>query len=87
MAEVIVRQQGCVANRVAYPRAVAAFHPALQMLSERGPSPAGQPQGAEHDAEVADQVIDQEEHEAEDAGSEQEEPQANEPGAESPEAR
>ena len=41
MAEVIVRQQGCVANRVAYPRAVDAFHQALQMLSERSPSPAG----------------------------------------------
>ena len=41
MAEVIVKQQGCVANRIAYPRAVDAFHQALQMLSERSPSPAG----------------------------------------------
>lgn len=49
--------------------------------------PADQLQGAERGAETADQVVDQEEHEAEDAGSEQEEPQANEPGAESPEAR
>lgn len=49
--------------------------------------PADQPQGAERGAETADQVVDQEEHEAEDAGSEQEEPQASEPGAESPEAR
>ena len=41
MAEVIVKQQGCIANRIAYPRAVDAFHQALQMLSERSPSPAG----------------------------------------------
>ena len=50
--------------------------------------PAYQPQGAERGAETADQVVDQEEHEAEDAGSEQEEPpQASEPGADSPEVR
>lgn len=48
----------------------------------RDPEPTAQPDG-----EPADQVVDQEEHEAEDAGSEQEEPQASEPGAESPEAR
>lgn len=46
------------------------------------PEPTAQPDG-----EPADQVVDQAEHEVEDAGSEQEEPQANEPGAESPEAR
>lgn len=50
--------------------------------------PADQPQGAERGAETADQVVDQAEHEAEDAGSEQEEPpQASEPGTDSPEAR
>lgn len=50
--------------------------------------PADQPQGAERGAETADQVVDQAEHETEDAGSEQEEPpQASEPGADSPEVR
>lgn len=48
----------------------------------RDPEPTAQPDG-----EPADQVVDQAEHEVEDAGSEQEEPQANEPAAESSEAR
>lgn len=49
--------------------------------------PRDQEPTAQPDGEPADQVVDQAEHEAEDAGSEQEEPQASEPGTDSPEAR